>query len=260
MVQESHSSLGFSRLWLIVGLLLIPSLFVLLTQQWWQALAGSVPLYLWLAIFARQRSVPGRQSPAHENETSLGALLRAVLPIWKDHVSLAREQSAAAASGLAATVALMSERLQHRLHCTYGHKQALAQAQAELPGIVKMFEESAVHREGFLVEVGELGGFACELQEVALEIARFTAQTQVVASAATGTALAGVLGGLSASAQAVSANLSANFRMMAQVMDKLTVRAEQMYRLEQRNQLALGAVTNQGLRELAVGVSQLEKQ
>ena len=270
-----------ARWWLLASILLTLAGCLWLIPSLWQGLLLAVLLaalqgaavHSAKSQAAQLAPPPREEDPALAFLHSLRQLLAELLPLWSQHVELARSQTEQAAGGLTQEFVAINQQLGSSLAqggSGDGVFEVIRSAQDELPKAISALDETREERSQFLTEINALSRFVDELQNMAEDVAKIASQTNLLAlNAAIEAARAGEAGrGFSVVADEVRklSNLSGEtgtritekVRIMGGSMQQMVERAEHLSRLEQGKIEQAGAIVNRVLGELAGGVAQLE--
>jgi methyl-accepting chemotaxis protein len=265
--------------WLFVSLLALTVVCLLLTTVWWQAMLAIGVLGGLQCLTWRLANGPTAQAPVEIVEPSVGlleslrALLESVLPLWVQHVELARSQTETAANGLAIKFGAINQQLAEAVGgSTDGGAdevfEIIRHAQVELPKAVSVMDETLAERAAFLSEIHELGRFVDELFKMADDVAKIASQTNLLAlNAAIEAARAGDAGrGFSVVADEVrklstmsgdtGTRITAKVAIMGDSMRQIIQRAEQVAEVEQEKTQQAGSIVGQVLGQLTQGIEQ----
>lgn len=111
-----------------------------------------------------------------------------ILPLWKNNLALAREQTENGGNTLAERFGTIVEQLQAALQA-YGQddrtseslEQRFAAIQTELQSVTGLLQNSLSARNEQLTEIRKLGDFSQELKSMASEVSAIAAQTNLLA-------------------------------------------------------------------------------
>jgi methyl-accepting chemotaxis protein len=193
MEQQRGSGLLAAVILAVVNLIAL----VLVAQVWWWgAIAGVLigAALLWLGM--RKPAEPPVDQAKVQAEAQnaqwagfghqLQDLSSSVLPMWGQHVELARNQSQEAIDALVARFAGLDQRLLNTTSLTSGGDgpdvlEVIEKSQGALYGIVQSLERALSTRESLLKEIESLGRFTDELFKMATDVAAIAEQTNLLA-------------------------------------------------------------------------------
>ncbi len=253
----------------------------LLADAWWKAALAFVVLAAlqWLSL-SMATAVPQQEQPDTQADgsakvlESLRELLESVLPLWVQHVEMARAQTESAASGLAGQFVAINQQLADAVGLSAGDGAgegvfgSIRTAQHELPKAVSALDESRHERAQFMREIQELGQFVEQLFSMAEDVAKIASQTNLLAlNAAIEAARAGDAGrGFSVVADEVrklstlsgetGTRITEKVRIMGENMRQIMQRSTQVDESEQAKTQQVERIVGQVLSELAQGIEQ----
>ena len=279
--MESNSSQSTARagVWLLASLLALAAVLLLLADVWWKALLAigvlaALQFLTWKAANGGPQEAPVVVvEPAIGLLESLRELLESVLPLWMQHVELARSQTETAANGLAIKFGAINQQLAEAVGGSADGGadevfEVIRHAQVELPKAVSVMDETLAERAAFLSEIHELGRFVDELFKMADDVAKIASQTNLLAlNAAIEAARAGDAGrGFSVVADEVrklstmsgdtGTRITAKVAIMGDSMRQIIQRAEQVAKVEQEKTQQAGSIVGQVLGQLTQGIEQ----
>ncbi len=118
---------------------------------------------------------------------ALRRLLGDVLPLWNQHIELARSQTESAINGLTNQFAGINNQLHEALALSGQQRSGqdvvsvIQRAQTDLPKVVSTLEQTTAAREAFLRELQTMTSFINELSSMAVDVAKVASQTNLLA-------------------------------------------------------------------------------